>query len=105
MDLLSVIRRWHGRDKLSSREVSRRTGLSRHTIRKYLARGITEPKYLPRKSVSKLDPFAEKLSIWLKRESGASRKRRRSLKQLDGEAVKSPVDVGALPPDVYLLRP
>ena len=67
MDLLSVIRRWHGRDKLSIREISRRTGLSRHTIRKYLASGIVEPKYPLRRSVSKLDPFAGTLSTWLKR--------------------------------------
>ena len=65
MDLLSVIRRWHGRDKLSIREISRRTGLSRHTIRKYLASGIVEPKYPLRRSVSKLDPFAGTLSTWL----------------------------------------
>ncbi|MGB3445728.1 MAG: helix-turn-helix domain-containing protein, partial [Xanthobacteraceae bacterium] len=36
MALLSVIRRWHLRDELSIREISRRTGLSRNTIRKYL---------------------------------------------------------------------
>lgn len=82
MDLLSVIRRWHGRDKLSIREISRRTGLSRHTIRKYLANGIVEPKYPLRRSVSKLDPFSGTLSTWLKRESGRNRKRRRSLKSL-----------------------
>ena len=82
VDLLSVIRRWHARDGLSIREIARRTGLSRHTIRKYLASGVIEPKYPPRKGVSKLDPFAEKLSIWLKRESQRSRKQRRSLKQL-----------------------
>ncbi len=35
VDLLSVIRRWHGRDKLSIREITRRTGLSRNTIREY----------------------------------------------------------------------
>jgi len=87
VDLLSVIRRWHGRDKLSGREISRRTGLSRHTIRKYLALGITEPKYPPRKGASKLDPYTEKLSIWLKREAGASRKRRRSVKQLHCDLV------------------
>lgn len=58
MDLLSVIRRWHGRDKLSIREISRRTGLSRHTIRKYLDSGVVEPAYPQRKSISKLDPFA-----------------------------------------------
>ena len=36
MELLSVIRRWALRDQLSIREISRRTGLSRNTIRKYL---------------------------------------------------------------------
>jgi transposase len=87
VDLLSVIRRWHGRDKLSIREIARRTGLSRHTIRKYLANGVTEPKYPLRKSVSKLDPFADTLSVWLKRESGRNRKRRRNLKQLHRDLV------------------
>ena len=59
MDLLSVIRRWHGRDQLSIREIARRTGLSRNTIRKYLANGEVQPKYPARKSVSKLDPYAD----------------------------------------------
>ena len=36
MALLSVIRRWHFREHLSIREICRRTGLSRNTIRKYL---------------------------------------------------------------------
>ena len=87
MDLLSVIRRWHGRDHLSIREISRRTGLSRHTIRKYLASGVTEPTYPPRKAVSKLDPFADRLSLWLLRESQRTRKRRRNLKQLHRDLV------------------
>ena len=39
VDLLSVIRRWHGHDKLPIREIAIRTGLSRNTIRKYLANG------------------------------------------------------------------
>ena len=43
VDLLSVIRRWHGRDKLSIREIARRTGLSRNTITKYLASGEVTP--------------------------------------------------------------
>ena len=33
---LSVIRRWALREQLSIREIARRTGLSRNTIRKYL---------------------------------------------------------------------
>ena len=82
VDLLSVVRRWHGREGLSIREIQKRTGLSRITIRKYLASGVTEPKYPARKSVSKLDPYAETLLSWLKRESGGNRKRRRNLKQL-----------------------
>ena len=53
MDLLSVIRRWHGRDKLSIREITRRTGLSRNTIRKYLANGTVEPRYPARKSATR----------------------------------------------------
>jgi len=58
VDLLSVIRRWHHRDKLPIREIRRRTGLSRNTIRKYLANGEVTPRYPARKSVSKLDPYA-----------------------------------------------
>lgn len=87
MDLLSVIRRWHGRDQLSIREIARRTGLSRNTIRKYLANGEVTPKYPARKSVSKLDPYAETLTSWLKRESKRNRKRRRNLKQLHRDLV------------------
>jgi DNA-binding IclR family transcriptional regulator len=45
VDLLSVIRRWRHREGLAIREISRRTGLSRNTIRKYLATDIVEPKY------------------------------------------------------------
>ncbi len=87
VDLLSVIRRWHGRDKLSIREIARRTGLSRNTIRKYLANGEVTPKYPARKSVSKLDPYAETLASRLKRESKRNRKRRRNLKQLHRDLV------------------
>ena len=58
MALLSVIRRWHLRDGMAIREIARRTGLSRNTIRKYLSSGIVEPKYPERQSPSKLDAFA-----------------------------------------------
>jgi transposase len=36
--LVSVIRRWHLRDGMPIREIARRTGLSRNTVRKYLAK-------------------------------------------------------------------
>jgi transposase len=87
VDLLSVIRRWHHREKLPIREIARRTGLSRNTIRKYLASNEIEPKYPKRSNPSKLDAYAETLSSWLKRESRRPRKRRRNLKQLYHDLV------------------
>ena len=87
VDLLSVIRRWHGRDQLPIREIVRRTGLSRNTVRKYLANGEVSPSYPARKSTSKLDAFSETLLSWLEREARRSRKRRRNLKQLHRDLV------------------
>jgi len=79
---LSVIRRWALREQLSIREISRRTGLSRNTIRKYLRADSAEPSYAKRVSPSKLDPFATKLADWLKTESTRGRKQRRTVKQM-----------------------
>jgi transposase len=64
------------------REIARRTGLSRNTVRKYLASGVVEPKYPKRKAPSKLDDYSITLSSWLHRESNRSRKQRRSVEQL-----------------------
>nr|MDA8251168.1 IS21 family transposase [Rhodospirillales bacterium] len=87
MALLSVIRRWALRDQLSIRAISRRTGLSRNTIRRYLRSGTVEPKFKVPERPSKLDPFAEKLSHWLKVEAGKSRKQKRTVKQLHADLV------------------
>jgi len=87
MELLSVIRRWAFRDKLSIRDISRRTGLSRNTIRKYLRSGAVEASFKTPDRPSKLDAFAEKLSAWLRSESGKSRKQRRTLKQIHADLV------------------
>ncbi len=40
------------------REIERRTGLSRNTIRKYLRDGTVEPRYKVPDRTSKLDPFS-----------------------------------------------
>jgi transcriptional regulator with XRE-family HTH domain len=45
MGLLNIIRRMALREKQSIREISRRTGLSRNTIAKYLSAGTIEPKF------------------------------------------------------------
>ena len=55
MALLSVIRRWHFREGMPIREIERRTGLSRNTIRKYLRAGAVEPKFKVPARPSKLD--------------------------------------------------
>src|SRR6478752_1860571 len=87
MALLSVIRRWHFREHLSIREICRRTGLSRNTIRKYLRAGGVEPKFSIPKRPSKLDPFADRLAAWLKTESKKGRKQKRTMKQLHADLV------------------
>jgi len=87
MALLSVIRRWHFREGMPIREIERRTGLSRNTIRKYLRAGTVEPQFKVPERPSKLDPFAEKLSGWLRVEAGRSRKQRRTVKQMHADLV------------------
>ena len=79
---LSVIRRWALREQMSIREISRRTGLARNTVKKYLRAGDEEPRYARRASSSKLDPYADKLSTWLSIEATKSRKQRRTLLQI-----------------------
>ena len=85
MELLSVIRRWHYRDHFSIREISRRTGLSRNTVRKYLRSDSVEPKFAVPDRPSKLDPYADKLSHMLRQEAGKSRKQKRTTKQLHAD--------------------
>jgi transcriptional regulator with XRE-family HTH domain len=79
---LNVIRRWALREEMSIREISRRTGLARNTVQKYLNSDQSEPTYAKRVSSSMLDPYAEKLSAWLGIEATKSRKQWRNLKQI-----------------------
>ena len=87
MALLSVIRRWHFRQQIPIREIERRTGLSRNTIRKYLRTDAVEPQFKVPDRPSKLDPFAEKLTGWLRQEAGKSRKQKRTAKQMHADLV------------------
>ena len=82
MATLNVIRRWALREQMSIREISRRTGLARNTVKKYLWSDETEPTHTKRISPRKLDPSAEKLATWLGIEATKSRKQRRNLKQI-----------------------
>jgi transposase len=61
MSLLSVMRRWYFRDGFSLREITRRTGLSRNTVRRYLKSEIVEPVYPKRQPFGKVKEFEELL--------------------------------------------
>lgn len=87
MGLLNIIRKLRLRDKLPIREIARRTGMSRNTIKKYLNADTIEPKFATPERSSKLDPFADKLAAWLKTEAGRSRKQRRTIKQMHADLV------------------
>jgi len=64
------------------REIARRTGLSRNTIKKYLRAGIVNPQFQTPARPSKLDPYAENLSGWLVTDRRKSRKDWRTANQL-----------------------
>ena len=70
------------RDKMPIREIARRTGLSRNTIKKYLRAGIVNPQFQTPARPSKLDPYAENLSGWLVTDRRKSRKDWRTANQL-----------------------
>ncbi len=74
MSLLSVIRRWHFREGMSQREIARRIGFSRNTVKEYLKDRTIEPIYPKRSTLSKLDVFEELLISWLKNEARRPRK-------------------------------
>jgi len=70
MALLSVIRRWHFREGMPIREIERRTGLSRNTIRKYLRSGAVEPRFKVPERPSKLDPLSPRCRATTRPSSG-----------------------------------
>ena len=88
MGFLSVIRRWALRDKMPIREIARRTGLSRNTIRKYLREGASESEFKMPSRPSKLDPYADPLSAWLLAQTRKSCNERRNVKLMYEDLVK-----------------
>jgi predicted transcriptional regulator len=80
--LLGIIRRWHIRDQVPSREIARRLSISRNTVRRYLRSETIEPAYAERRSKRAIDQYAFQLSAMLKTEAARSRKQRRTLKQI-----------------------
>jgi transposase len=81
--MLAKIRRMHFRDKLSLREIAKRSGLSRNTLRRWLrAEDVVEPVYPARTTRSILDPYREQLQAWLRTDSHRPKRYRRTAKVL-----------------------
>ncbi len=73
----------HPRDGVSIREISRRTGLSRSTVRQWLRReDETEPKYPKRAETSMLDARAGHLEAALRADQHRPVRDRRTVKAL-----------------------
>lgn len=77
--MLAKIRRMYFREKVPLREIARRTGLSRNTIRSWLRQtDAVEPQYPKRVSPSVIDEWAEQLSGWLRTDSHRPKRDRRT---------------------------
>ena len=77
-----IIRRWRIRDQVPLREIARRPGISRNTVRRYLRTETIELAYAGRRATHAIDKFSFQLSTMLKAEAARSRKQRRTLKQI-----------------------
>jgi transposase len=84
MEMLGKIRRMYLRDKLSLHEITKRTGLSRNTIRRWLrtSKGAAEPRYCRSEMPSKLTAFHEALEQALKADAHRTKQNRRTAKAL-----------------------
>ena len=81
MVMLAKIRRMFHREHLSAREIARKTGLSRTTVDRWLKQqaGVVDPQYGVRKTITKLDAYAEALSTWLKANQHRNKREHRTV--------------------------
>ena len=85
MGMLAKIRRMRLREHLSIREIARRTGLSRNTVRDWLRQPqVVEPRYAKREITTKLDAYAETLSSWLTTNRHRGKRERRRIEHTEG---------------------
>ena len=83
MEMLGKVRRLFLRDGLKVSEISRRTGLSRNTIKKWLREdGPVEPRYRRESRPGKLAPFHPYLLQALEADAGRPKRERRTAKAL-----------------------
>ena len=83
MEMLGKIRRLYLRDKLSLSEISRRTGLSRNTVKKWLKKPEgTHPSYRRGQQERKLAPYQDWLDQALQADARRVRRDRRTALKL-----------------------
>ena len=84
MEILGKIRRLYLRDGLSLHEITKRTGLSRNTVRSWLrtAETATPPTYRRRKAAHRLTPFHAALEQALTADAHRTKQNRRTAKAL-----------------------
>jgi transposase len=83
MEMMGKIRRMYFRDQLSLHKITKRTGLSRNTIRKRIrAPEATQPVYQRRALFNKLSPFHATLEQALKADALRPKSQRRTAKAL-----------------------
>jgi transposase len=88
MAMLGKIRRLYYREGLTVSEISRRTSLSRNTIRRWLRISeVAVPKYRRREVPTKLLPFVEALKGMLEADSHRPKAERRTARALQLELV------------------
>ena len=79
MGMFTKIRRMHFREKLSIREIERRTNLSRNTIRKWLREpAMTKPRYPEREGKSVVDAYTDQIRTWIQTDSHRAKRDRRT---------------------------
>ncbi|OHC29422.1 MAG: integrase [Pseudomonadales bacterium RIFCSPHIGHO2_02_FULL_60_43] len=84
MEMFGKIRRMYLRDKLSLHEITKRTGLSRNTIRRWLrgSVGAAVPTYRRKAEPGKLAAFHEVLEQALKADAHRAKQNRRTAKDM-----------------------
>jgi transposase len=86
---LAKVRRLFFREQVPVKEIQRRTGLSRNTIRKWLKEPeMIEPKYPARQMPTKLDAHAQVLSNWLSTDLHRGKRDRRTVKMMFDDLVQ-----------------
>jgi transposase len=95
MEMMGKIRRMYFLDKLSLHEITKRTGLARNTIRKWIrAPEAAPPTYQRRAVFNKLSPFHASLVPALKADSLRAKQNRRSAKVLFAQIKNEGYDGG-----------